>query len=158
MRHACSLLAIAVFGLAFAAPSMGKASHKGWPPNMHLAMDAGPPGQKHVLRGLRRRHNELLGGYGNDTIYGGPRGDVIWGDYHPSGQRSSEVDTIYAGDGQNFIYTSHGTNNVWTGSSPKTFVLAHYGRGVIHCGSPLQNVQAARRSAYRFVGCGHVSR
>jgi hypothetical protein len=28
-------------------------------------------------------HNELLGSYGSDTIYGSNAGDVIWADYHP---------------------------------------------------------------------------
>ena len=34
----------------------------------------------------RHGHNELLGGHGSDAIHAGPWGDVIWGDYKPSGQ------------------------------------------------------------------------
>ena len=34
-------------------------------------------------------HNMLLGGNGNDTIWAGNEGDVIWGDSHPGGQPSS---------------------------------------------------------------------
>ncbi len=48
----------------------------------------------------RRGHNELLGGHGNDTIFAGPQGDVIWGDYKPSGQPSSQVDRLTGGNSQ----------------------------------------------------------
>ncbi len=33
------------------------------------------------MTGRRKVHNELLGGHGSDTIYAGPIGDVLWGDY-----------------------------------------------------------------------------
>ena len=45
-------------------------------------------------------HNELLGGHGNDVIHAGPAGDVIWGDYKPSGQPTTQVDTLVGGAGQ----------------------------------------------------------
>ena len=54
--------------------------------DQHLVMDKGPGGADATCcTGRRDVHNYLLGGYGNDTIYGGNAGDVIWGDYHPSG-------------------------------------------------------------------------
>src|SRR4051812_49486679 len=43
----------------------------------------------------RSGHNELLGGHGSDTVYAGPWGDVIWGDYKPSGQPTSQRDRLY---------------------------------------------------------------
>jgi Ca2+-binding RTX toxin-like protein len=146
--------------LLLSAPAgvLGDASHAGWPKiNGLLLIDKGPAGQHHVLRGLKNKHNELLGGYGNDTIYGGSAGDVIWADYLPSGQPSNQVTTIHAGNGKNFIYTSHATNFIHTGTDPATIVHAIFGGGRITCGSPRQQVDVshASRPRYKLVGC-HV--
>ena len=79
------------------------------------------------------RHNELLGGHGDDTIHAGPWGDVIWGDYKPSGQPTSQVDRIWGGDGRDFIYASHGWNVIARGGGPD-LIKAHFGHGSIDCG------------------------
>src|SRR5882672_6387160 len=70
-----TLALLAALALAAASAST---SHAGWPPKEYLLMDKGPAGRHHVLVGRPNRHNWLLGGYGNDTIYGGEAGDVIW--------------------------------------------------------------------------------
>jgi Ca2+-binding RTX toxin-like protein len=134
---------------------LGDASHAGWPKidgktilNSHDLNE--------TMRGEKHKHNLLLGGNGNDTIYGGEAGDVIWGDYKPSGQPTTQVDRIYAGNGNNFIYTSHGTNIVYTGTG-HTIVHAHFGRGVIHCQSPRVVVYDTHHTGYKLVGCRHVS-
>jgi hypothetical protein len=103
-------------------------------------------------------HNELLGGHGNDTIYAGPNGDVIWGDYKPSGQPTTQVDRLFGGQGADFIYASHGTNQIFTGAGRDT-VHAHFGRGEIHCGSRSAVVYLSRRSRRRYTlfGCPHIS-
>ncbi|MEA2385044.1 MAG: hypothetical protein QOH72_5015 [Solirubrobacteraceae bacterium] len=103
-------------------------------------------------------HNELLGGHGNDTIYAGPDGDVIWGDYKPAGQPTTQVDVLYGGAGADFIYAAHGTNQIFTGTGRDT-VHAHFGRGEIHCGSPDAVVYLSRRSrpGYKLFGCPTVS-
>jgi hypothetical protein len=103
-------------------------------------------------------HNELLGGHGNDTIYAGPNGDVIWGDYKPSGQPTTQVDQLFGGPGADFIYASHGLNQIDTGTGRDT-VHAHFGHGQIRCGSPDAVVYLSRRSSrqYKLVGCAHVS-
>ncbi len=80
-RLRCSLLAALRRAAPPAPPAM--TSHAGWPPDQHLVMDKGPAGSANTLTGRPSVHNYLLGGYGNDTIYGGDAGDVIWGDYHP---------------------------------------------------------------------------
>jgi RTX calcium-binding nonapeptide repeat (4 copies) len=144
--------------LALAAPVGAMTSHAGWPADQHLVMDKGPAGQENVLRGVEGQHNYLLGGYGNDTIYGGNAGDVIWGDYHPSGE-SRQTAVIHAGDGKNFIYANDTVNYVWTGTNPATVVHAHEGSGAIHCESPQQVVFTSHHALphYKLTGCRHIS-
>jgi Ca2+-binding RTX toxin-like protein len=132
------------------------ASHAGWP-KIDGKLVLNKDDASETMRGDPDLHNELLGGNGNDTIYGGQAGDVIWGDYKPSGQPTTQVDRIYAGDGDNFIYTSHGSNYVYTGTG-HTIVHAHFGRGVIHCQSGAVVVYTTKHSGYRLPGCAHVFR
>ncbi len=99
-------------------------------------------------------HNELLGAHGNDTIYAGPAGDVIWGDYKPCCQPTNQVDHLYGGPGRDHIYASHGVNYIYTGGG-RDVVHAHFGRGEIHCDSPDVLVYVSHRSRrlYRLFGC-----
>jgi hypothetical protein len=144
---------------AVAVPAAAMTSHAGWPPDQHLVMDTGPAGHAHVLRGRPERHNYLLGGYGNDTIYGGEAGDVIWGDYHPSGWPRHQRAVIHAGNGKNFIYSNDTVNYVWTGTDPATVVHAHEGSGVIHCQSSSIVVYTSHHALphYRLDGCRRIS-
>jgi hypothetical protein len=144
--------------LAFVASAAAMTSHAGWPADQHLVMDKGPTGQTNVLRGVDGVHNYLLGGYGDDTIYGGDAGDVIWGDYHPSGE-STQTAIIHAGNGPNFIYANDTVNYVWTGSNPDTVVHAHEDSGVIHCENPQIVVFTSHHALphYKLDGCRHIS-
>src|SRR5947208_13443711 len=110
----------------FRAPLAAAAStsHAGWPAKECLKMDKGPAGRRHTIVGLNGVHNWLLGGYGDDTIIGGDRGDVIWGDYHPHGVHAQTA-IIHAGNGRNVIYANDTRNLVWTGTNPRTVVHAH---------------------------------
>jgi RTX calcium-binding nonapeptide repeat (4 copies) len=145
--------------LALAAPAAASTSHAGWPSDQHLVMDMGPAGRHHVLAGRRNVHNYLLGGYGDDTIYGGNAGDVIWGDYHPSGWPAFQTAIIHAGSGPNFIYANDTVNYVWTGSNPATVVHAHENSGVIHRESPHIVVFTSHRALphYKLDGCKRIS-
>jgi hypothetical protein len=102
-------------------------------------------------------HNELLGGHGSDTIHAGPAGDVIWGDYKPSGQPGTQHDTIVGGPGRDFVYASHGTNDISSGGGADV-IHAHFGRGSIQC-SPQTTLYLSRRSRprYHLSGCRHIS-
>jgi hypothetical protein len=159
LRLSRSILALALLiGLAFAASASAMTSHAGWPPNQHLVMDKGPAGRSNTLVGKDGVHNYLLGGYGNDTIYGGNAGDVIWGDYHPSGE-SHQTTVIHAGNGPNFIYANDTVNYVWTGTNPQTVVHAHEDSGVIHCENPHIVVFTSHHALphYKLDGCRHIS-
>ena len=155
--HRLAVVLIAV--LALAAPAAAMTSHAGWPANQHLVMDKGPAGVANTLVGRPGVHNYLLGGYGNDTIIGGNAGDVIWGDYHPSGWPKHQKAIIHAGNGKNFIYSNDTYNEVWTGTNPGTVVHAHSGSGVIHCENAHIIVYTSHRAKphYKFPGCKRIS-
>ena len=122
------------------------ASHAGWPTDECLKMDKGGDGAAHTLVGLEHVHNWLLGGYGNDTLYAGERGDVLWGDYQPSGQSEAERDYIHGGAGNDWIYASHGTNHIFAGPGDD-HVFAYFGQGTIDCG-PGYDILTLSRTAY----------
>jgi hypothetical protein len=136
-------------------------SEAGWPAKQCLKMDKGQAGERHTLVGINGVHNWLLGGYGNDVIIGGNRGDVVWGDYHPSGQPRSQSVTIHAGNGRNVIYANDTHNVVWTGTNPFTVVHAHVSgiSGVIHCQSRYIVVYLSTVSERHFTldGCRRIS-
>ncbi len=75
----------ALVGLVLGLAAVGQAntSHAGWPPIENLLIDHDHSGGSHVLYATPGVHNELLGSFGSDTIYGGNAGDVIWTDYNP---------------------------------------------------------------------------
>ncbi|HYM67790.1 MAG TPA: hypothetical protein VEW68_10895 [Patescibacteria group bacterium] len=145
--------------LAVAAPAPAMTSHAGWPPDEHLVMDRGPAGRSNLLVGRPGMHNYLLGGYGDDTIYGGDSGDVIWGDYHPSGWPSSQTAVIHAGNGRNVIYANDTYNYVWTGANPATVVHIHENSGIVHCENPHIVVFTSHHALphYRLHGCRRIS-
>jgi len=151
--------AILLAAIACPAPAPAMTSHAGWPADQHLVMDRGPGGRHHTLVGRPHVHNYLLGGYGDDTIYGGEAGDVIWGDYHPSGWPPSQTAVIHAGNGPNFIYANDTVNYVWTGTNPATVVHAHENSGVIHCQNPRIVVFTSHHALphYKLDGCKRIS-
>jgi Ca2+-binding RTX toxin-like protein len=117
----------------------------------------GPSGHGRVV-GRRHVHNELLGGHGSDTIHAGPTGDVIWGDYKPSGQPTTQHDRLYGNSGNDVIYASHGYNLIRAGSGDDV-VRAHFGRGIIDCG-PGDDVLYVSRKAqpgYTIRNCETIS-
>src|SRR6478735_338520 len=104
---AALLLAVAVP----AAPVAANTSHEGWPRiDGDLKMNKSDADAE--MTGRPDRHNELLGGHGDDVIRGGRKGDVLWGDYKPGGQPTDQVDELYGGGGRDFIYASHGENRI----------------------------------------------
>ncbi len=150
---------LSVAALCMSAPAPAMTSHTGWPADQHLVMDRGPAGRHNLLMGRVRVHNYLLGGYGDDTIYGGAAGDVIWGDYHESGWPSFQTAVIHGGDGPNIIYANDTLNYVWTGTNPATVVHIHENSGVVHCENPQIVVFTSHRALphYKLHGCRRIS-
>jgi RTX calcium-binding nonapeptide repeat (4 copies) len=104
-------------------------------------------------------HNELLGGHGSDTIWAGPMGDVIWGDYKPSGQPETQLDRLHGGPGDDYIYAGHGFNHIWTSAGNDHLQLV-YGHGIVDCnGSGLKTLvmrKLASNRHWKLVGCKHT--
>ncbi len=157
IAYCASSAALAARSAPRAAAAM--ADHTGWPAVQCLKMDKGTYGFGHALVGLPGVHNFLLGGYGNDTIWGGNDGDVIWGDYQPSGQHTTERDRLHGGAGSDWIYSSHGHDEIWTGAGEDHVALV-YGRGTVHCNGPglktLVMRLLKRKRHWRLVGCRHI--
>jgi Ca2+-binding RTX toxin-like protein len=111
------------------ASASGDVSHVGWP-HRDTVWFANNSGQV----GIGTNGNDmLLGGAGSDTIYGGAGDDVIWGDRLPSPNGADQTDYLWGGPGNDWIYTSHGTNHVDAGSGDD-HVFAYFGNGTIDCG------------------------
>ncbi len=102
-------------------------------------------------------HNELLGGHGNDTIWGGPAGDVLWADFMPNGPKRQK-DKITGGDGRDFIYGGPGRNTIKAGAG-NDFVKSRYGRGKIDCGPGNDILYTSRRykRRYKITNCERQS-
>jgi hypothetical protein len=133
------------------APGGGeKVSHKGWPPitgiywqveDGHNSKHSGTPD-----------NDELLGHHGNDTISGLAGKDVIWGDWAPNNP-SGQKDVMYGGDGNDFIYPSHGLNRMFGGRGNDR-IIAFYGHGTIDCGPGKSDfAQTRENGAYKVKNC-----
>jgi Ca2+-binding RTX toxin-like protein len=163
----------AILLLALLVPSAavvyGKASHAAWPTNDCSWRKHRPGPGCGVYRSHNRnqdgaiagtsRSDELLGGHGDDTVEGGPAGDVIWGDFRPCCQPTGQNDHLHGGLGNDFIYASHGWNEI-DGGPGNDVVHAHFGRGgVIDCGSGNDLVFLSHRSKphYRVRNCERTS-
>lgn len=107
----------------------------------------------------RRRYLKLLGGHGDDVIHGGPFTDVIWGDFKPSGQPTTQQDFLDGGTGRDFIYASRGKNTV-LGGPGDDYIVARFSRGTIDCGPGRDIVFVSKKSrrATRFTNCETITR
>jgi Ca2+-binding RTX toxin-like protein len=103
------------------------------------------------------RSDELLGHHGSDTLRGADSNDILWGDWDPKNQPATQRDTMYGGNGTDFIYGSHGANSIYAGAG-NDVISVHYGRGLVDCGPgrDIYHVARTRRKAYRFRNCEKV--
>jgi len=150
---AAGLLSTSIVAIA---PAQNKASHKGWPKIDRLVIHSGD--ESTPIVGRTGKHNEMLGGHGDDTITAADIGDVIWGDYKPSGQPTTQRDVLTGGPGKDHIYASHGTNIIVTKGGADQ-IHAHYGRGSITCttAKPLVFLSHRSQKKYKLHGCKRIT-
>ena len=65
-------------------------------------------------------NDELLGLHGNDTLSGGFGKDILWGDQLPVGNNTWQHDVMDGGPGNDWIYSSHGHNNIGGGAGQRS--------------------------------------
>lgn len=129
------------------------AGHEFWPTidrsNVQIAKGAGV-----TFHGAEDESSELLGYHGSDTLYGGTKADVLWGDYQTTGQPATQVDKLYGGGGNDFLYSSHGINTL-DGGAGNDAIKSRYGRGTVNCGSgrDIVYVPKSRKRNWKFIGC-----
>jgi hypothetical protein len=151
----CLAALIVMLGCALA---LAEASHAGWP---QIGSHQGHPNNESgTMRGLDGVHNELLGGAGNDNIYAGNEGDVIWGDSHAEDNPTTQRDNLHGGAGNDWIYASHGHNTIWTGAGEDHVALV-YGEGTVYCNGPGHKTFVMRKLPqnrhWQLVGCTDVT-
>jgi hypothetical protein len=156
-RRAALVALVALGGAAYGGLAAANTSHAGWP-KIDGKLVVNRNDEARTLRGTPGRHNELLGGHGDDTIVASDVGDVLWGDYKPSDQPDAQTDTIGGGAGKDFVYASHGRNVISSGGGADQ-IHAHFGRGSITCTSREPTIFLSHRSRkhYKLHGCPHVS-
>jgi Ca2+-binding RTX toxin-like protein len=153
-RHALIGAIFPVFLLS--AVAWGKASHAGWPHVPGNRLHFAKPGGSHLVG--THKSDELLGQGGSDTLDGNGGSDILWGDQKSGPQPTSQHDRINGGDGDDFIYTSHGFNTVDAGAGNDQ-VHAHYGVGSIDCGPGIDLLFVSHKSEknYEITGCERVT-
>lgn len=134
----------------------GKVSHAGWPAITGVFWIVQSAGRgRHTYTG-GSRNDELLGHHGDDTVYGGPGRDVLWGDWDPAHNNTRQRDKLVGGAGNDWIYPSHGLNTIVAGPGDDT-IIAYPGHGTIDCGPGHDRAQVRLGGAYRLRGCETVT-
>jgi Ca2+-binding RTX toxin-like protein len=128
-----------------------KTSHRGWPAVTGILWIVRPAtrGKSDSGTGL---NDELLGSHGNDVLSGGVGHDILWGDQLPTGNNTWQHDLMDGGPGKDWIYSSHGHNDI-QGGPGSDHIWGHYGHGTIDCGPGWDVVHTKRHSTYRLRNC-----
>lgn len=147
-----SLVVAGLLATLIAVPlASANADHEFWP-SVNGTLRKAHAASEHYTGTARR--DELLGHHGSDVLDGAGGSDILWGDYDPAGQSTTQHDTIYGGAGNDFIYGSHGHNTIYAGAGNDA-ISVHYGHGFVDCGPgrDVYHVAKSRRHAYTFRNC-----
>ncbi|MDO9353479.1 MAG: hypothetical protein Q7T55_07280 [Solirubrobacteraceae bacterium] len=118
-----------------------KVSHAGWPAVSGILWIS-KTARSRTYRGTQL-NDEILSHHKSDTIYGGDGHDILWGDWDPKNNNTSQVDKLSGEEGNDWIYASHGRNTL-SGGPGKDFLYAYYGKGTIDCGAGNQDTAKIR--------------
>src|SRR3954453_3538023 len=131
----------------------GKVSHAGWPKITGILWMVRESAGTHKRVGTED-NDELLGHHGNDTLDGAAGRDVLWGDWDAKVNPANQTDVLRGGDNNDFIYPSHGKNNMYGGEGNDR-IIAYYGHGLIDCGPGPRDYAQTRwlSKAYKVRGC-----
>ena len=132
-----------------------KVSHKGWPAVTGLLWIAETASSR-TYEGTED-NDELLSHHASDTINGRDGNDIIWGDWDPKNNSSSQRDKLNGNAGDDWIYASHGRNTL-RGGDGKDFIYAYYGRGSIDCGPGKSDTAKIRLGTgqYKVKNCERI--
>ena len=132
-----------------------KVSHKGWPAITGILWKVISDDRRPRTKTGGDDNDELLGHHGSDKLKGNGGRDVLWGDWDPSGNNTSQRDILRGGDGGDFLYPSHGRTTVYGGRG-NDYVWAFYGRGFIDCGSGNDHIRIRTTGAFKHRNCESV--
>jgi Ca2+-binding RTX toxin-like protein len=97
-------------------------------------------------------NDELLGHHGSERLEGLGGRDILWGDWDPRNNNGRQRDVLIGGEGDDFIYPSHGVTTV-RGGPGRDYVWAYYGRGVIDCGPGRDRARVRLETRFRVRNC-----
>jgi hypothetical protein len=101
------------------------------------------------------QNDELNGHHGSDTLVGAGGHDIIWGDWDPSGNTTAQRDVLSGGQGNDWLYPSHG-RSVVRGGAGSDYVWAFYGKGTIDCGPGDDTARVRTNGAFKITNCEHI--
>ena len=115
----------------------------------------------HILDGQGRTkkggplNDELLGHHGTDVLLGAGGHDILWGDWDPRNNNTTQRDILSGGAGKDWLYPSHGRSTV-RGGPGVDYVWAYYGKGTIDCGPGIDMARIRTTGAFKTKNCEHI--
>ncbi len=134
----------------------GSVSHKPWPRITGVRWQVIVDANSGETFGGTRWSDWILGRNGSDHLSGGDSADVIWGDSNATVNGSKQRDILRGEGGSDYIYASHGHNEI-DGGPGNDHITAFFGRGTVDCGPGRDTVRIRRPGAYRLKNCESVT-